>query len=310
MEEGKFQNEYEEIDLMDYLKMLLKRKGLIFGLCLVAVMAAGIFSFLTPKVYKINTILELGTIGGKIVEDPGEVVGKINSDIYTGQILRKLNISGAGLVRIKATNPADTNLVEIEIEAVDTNKAKNISEELGNLILKDQEDETQKKKEYLEKNIGILENNIGILKNDKERIKNTVGLSEEEKKNLENREKILEQLEPYQQISQQLAGSLFNLLDVKEKLNNKKQEIENLYLENNSLEMQLNTIKGQINSLQEQIDNIKPATIMKTPTISETPIKPRPLLNIVIAAILGLFVGVFVAFSKEWWDKSSSKFKV
>jgi len=52
------------------------------------------------------------------------------------------------------------------------------------------------------------------------------------------------------------------------------------------------------------LDEIKPTQVVKSPTVSASPIKPRPLLNIVIAAILGLFIGVFLAFFQEWWEKN------
>ena len=37
-----------------------------------------------------------------------------------------------------------------------------------------------------------------------------------------------------------------------------------------------------------------------------TPIKPNKKLNIFIAGVLGLFVGVFVAFFLEFWQKGKS----
>ena len=59
MEEQKIQIE-DEINLMDYVKIILKRKWLIFSIFLLAVIVAGIFSFISPKIYEIDTIFEIG----------------------------------------------------------------------------------------------------------------------------------------------------------------------------------------------------------------------------------------------------------
>jgi len=50
----------DEINLMDYVKVILKRKRLILGLFFGAAIAAGVFSFLMPKAYTIDTSVEVG----------------------------------------------------------------------------------------------------------------------------------------------------------------------------------------------------------------------------------------------------------
>ncbi|MBA3071945.1 MAG: hypothetical protein FP829_07310, partial [Nitrospirae bacterium] len=42
----------DEINLYDYWKVIVKRKTLIIGLFLAAVLASGIISFLMPKIYR------------------------------------------------------------------------------------------------------------------------------------------------------------------------------------------------------------------------------------------------------------------
>ena len=284
--EEPIQTEYDEIDLMDYVKVLLKRKWLILAVFLGAAMAAGVFSYLMPKVYKIDTALEIGQAAGVPIEDPGQVVKKIKGDVYGIFVRGKLGIPEEKYPKIKTENPKDTRLISLAIESAEPQQAKNILEEINNLILAEQQEKIKVKK-------GLLENNIEVAKKDIERIKAKIGFLEEERKNLEAKIEALQKILPYQQD----PGTQFALFDTKEKLEQKKQEIENRYLEINSLE-------NQINSLQGQIEDIRPTQVIKSPTVSASPIKPRPLLNIVIAAILGLFIGVFLAFFQEWWEKS------
>jgi len=272
-EESKQQVYYEdEIDLMDYVKVLIKRKGLILGVFLGAVIVAGVLSFLMPKIYKIDTSLEIGKIAGEVIEAPEQVKEKIDGDVYGVLVREKLKIPQEKYPKIKTENPKGTNLVKIEIESARTEQAKNILEEMNELILEEHQEKIKVKKELLEKDI--------------ERLKSKVTSLEEEKKNLEAKVEALQKILPYQQD----PGTQFALFDTKEKLETKKQEIENLYL--------------RINSLERTLEDIQPTEIVKTPTISEELVKPRPLLNIVIAAILGLFIGIFLAFGKEWWESN------
>ena len=327
-QEEKIQTEYDEIDLMDYVKVLLKRKWLILVMFLGAVIAAGVFSFLMPKIYKIDTSLEIGQIAGGVVEAPGQVVEKIKGDVYGIFVREKLQIPEEKYPKIKIENPKGTNLITLVIESAKPPESKNILEEVNNLIIAEHQEKIKTKKELIEQDIKTTEDKIKLVESDIEktknktrpidedieRIENKIENANEEKKNLEAKIEALEKVLVYEQT----PGTQFALFDTKEKLANKKQEIENLYLTINSLkrskedlEVQINSLKtnienlnAQINSLRASLDEIKPTQVIKSPTVSGEPIKPRPLLNIVIAAVLGLFIGVFLAFFQEWWEKS------
>jgi len=283
-QEEKIQPEYEEIDLMDYVKVLLKRKWTIFGIFLGAAIVAGVFSFLSPKIYKIDTSLEVGRIGEptvtmseQLIESPAQLAEKIKGDVYGIFVREKLGIPEEKYPKIKTENPKETRLISLAIESTEPQKAKNILEEINNLILAEHQEKIKAKKELLEKDI--------------ERLKNKTTSLEEEKKNLEAKVSALQKVLPYEET----PGTQFALFDTKEKLEKKKQEIENLYLE--------------INNLQRSLEDIQPTKIVKSPTVSEGPVKPRPLLNIVIAAVLGLFIGVFLSFFQEWWEKNKIKIR-
>jgi len=324
----KIQQEYEEIDLMDYVKVILKRKWLILAVFFGAAIVAGVFSFLMPKVYKIDTSLEVGQIAGEAVEVPGQVVEKIKSDVYGIFVREKLQIPEEKYPKIKIENPKDTNLITLVIESAKPPESKNILEAINNLIIAEHQEKIKTKKELIGQDIKTTEDKIKLAESDIEktknkiepinedikRIENKIANAEEEKENLEAKVDALQKVLPYQQD----PGTQFALFDTKEKLANKKQEIENLYLTINSLkrskedlDVQINSIKtsieslnAQINALKASLDEIKPTQVIKSPTVSEKPVKPNKKLNIIIAGILGLFVGVFLAFSQEWWEKS------
>ena len=308
-QEKRFQTQYndEEINLVDYIRVILKRKWLILAICLGSAIVVGILSFLAPKVYKIETVLEVSTIGGEAIELPGQAIEEINGSIYRDSIKTRLNIPDLKFPKIKPTNPTGTNLLKIEAESSDPQTAKKILEEMIDLVLRDQKEKIKDKKEVLEKNIELSENNIEILKRNIERAQSKIGILEIEKKYLEEKERALEQLLPYERINEELSGSLFLLLDTKEKISKKEIEIQNSYSKKDSLEVEINSRNGQINLSRDEINDIQAPKIAKPPITSKNPIRPRPLLNVVIAVVLGFFMGVFLALVKEWWQKEDIK---
>jgi len=271
-QEKDLQNEYEDIDLMDYVRVVIKRKCLVLATFLGIAIFAGTLSLLMPKVYKIDTILEVGEIEEKPIENLGELVGRIKSDIYGVEIRDKLEILEKDYPKIKVENPKNTNLIKIETDSSNTELAKNILTEINSLILKDSQEELEKKK-------GELENKI-------EKLKDKINSLEEKKQNIESEIEILEKIP----LKDQTPASQFALFATKERLNAKEQEIENL--------------DSQINSLEEILKNVQPTEIVKPPTVSTEPISPKPVLNTVIGATLGLFIGIFLAFGKEWWESN------
>ncbi len=239
-QENKIQTEYDEINLMDYAVVVLKRKWLIFGIFLIAVIAAGIFSYFAPKIYEIDTSLEIGKIGETIIEKPLQIVEKINNDVYEISIREKLGIQ-EGYPKIKAEDIKNTNLVKIKIESDNPGLSKRILEEMNNLILAEHQEKMEKKKVKIEENIKEIQEELTLLETKK-------------------------------QYSEGIA------------------------------ELQI-----ELTNLKNQLVFYKPTKIIKNPTVSDGPIRPRFLLNVIIAGVLGLFMGVFLAFGREWWQKNKER---
>ncbi|MFZ2970381.1 MAG: Wzz/FepE/Etk N-terminal domain-containing protein, partial [Minisyncoccia bacterium] len=303
--EEKREMEYEEIDLMDYVKVIIKRKKLIMAILAVAVVVAGVISLALPKVYKVDTSIEIGirVAGDSLIEKPEQVIEKIKSDVYGVTVREKLNLSENDFPKIKASNVKDTNLVTISVESDKSEQAKSVLTEINSLIISKHRDRTSKEKELVEKNISADENKIKSMDSDIERINNKIKFVEEEKGNLESKISALQKTLVYRQD----PGTQFALFNTKEELSAKKQQIEDLFREITSLNIQKENINTEINSLRASLDNLKFTRVVKDPTVSEKIVSPRPVLNVGIAGVLGLFIGVFVAFGKEWWEKNCTK---
>lgn len=64
-----------------------------------------------------------------------------------------------------------------------------------------------------------------------------------------------------------------------------------------------NYLIGEISSLKEELINYEGFKIINPATQPVAPIKPNKKLNIAIAGVLGLFLGVFAAFFIEFWER-------
>lgn len=263
--EEQIQQDYETIDLIDYIRIILKRKWLIFGFVVVFLILAGTLTFSLLKRYTAEALLEIGVIEKELFEDPLQVVEKIKSGVYG-------NYSG-----IKVENLKNTNLVKIEIISEDPESPKKALEEISKSILQNHEKKKAGKEAMVERDIKRFQVKIDSLK--------------EAKEDLGAQLDILEKIPPYQKtLPIQLA-----LSDVRDRIGRKEGQIENLYLE--------------ISSLQGLIEDIIPTRLIKDPTISAKKTQTRFLFNMVVAGVLGLFVGIVLAFGKEWWEKNKLKLK-
>jgi capsular polysaccharide biosynthesis protein len=126
---------YEEINLMDYLEVIWKRKWLIIIPTFLIMVAIGIWSFMQTPVWEVDAIIqpskflsqtEQGQFIEVIVADPKQVAGQINQASYNAIIAAELNIDLRAFPALKAENLRDTKLVRVAIRDIDINRASKI----------------------------------------------------------------------------------------------------------------------------------------------------------------------------------------
>lgn len=325
----KSQSEYKEAGFVDYLRILFKRKKLIFVFLILGVIAAGLANSFIKKNYTISAILEVGRISGQLIEGPGQIIGRLESDFY-GITLRAKG-EEYSIAAVKAINPKATDLIIISTVSGESEKAKQTLDVISNLILQEHQVAVEKEKTEIGNAIKTKEFEIQIAedqfknlavkikhgKNNTQRIENKIRHTEEEKRSLEQEVLALEKIVIYQQD----VGAQFALFSVKEKLAQKKQETEDLYLRVNSyreeegrldiefiiFEEKINNWKIELEKLKESLndDVIKPTRIIHSPSADQKNLSLALILT--IGGVLGIFAGGCLAFSKEWWDKNKAK---
>lgn len=229
----------DEIYLMDYLRVILKRKIFILVLFLLAVIAAGVFSFLSPKVYKIEALLEIGGFAKEPLVSSTTLAKEIEAGKYKNLIKDKLNITEAEYPKINIVIPENTNFLQMEAESVNPDQVKKVLEKNIELIIAEHQQKIEESKTITEDKIKEIQESLDLLKRQK------------------------------------------------------------IYADQGIASLQLN-----VSNLKEGLNFIKQTKIVKVPTVSENPMKPRLLINMVIAGILGLSIGIFLSLGREWWEKS------
>ena len=282
--------EYAEIDLRDLMVTFLKKKRTIFGITLIVAAAVLVASLALPKTYNIKTILEVGTASDQNtlnpIEDPAQVAKKIDGDFYGDGVRQKLNISEREYPKIKVDNFAD-DLISISINSSKTQQAESILKELDSAVASEYNLRSDQKK-------AVVLANIDIQKKDIDRLTNKAQSIEAEKKAIAAE---IASLDGEVANSKDIALALVLTSDQRS-LDAKQQDIESLYL-------QINQDNQQINIMNGLISQMRPTAAIQEPAVSQAPVSPKILLNTILGALLGLFVGIFWAFGVDWWKKNA-----
>lgn len=137
--------EEEKINLIDYIRVIIKRKKLILCFLLAGLAIGGSIVFLLPKTYKAEVYLKVGS-----EESPSNLAMKVNAGFF------------GSCPGIKATS-LKTGFVKIEASSENPDKAKKNLENISKLILERENQKIKAKKKYLENSIEKLNKKIEFL---------------------------------------------------------------------------------------------------------------------------------------------------
>lgn len=246
----------EEIDLIDYIKVIIKRWKLILTIFLVAVFVSAGLSFTMPKTYQAEALVKTGKAEGKVLENTTETV----------------ELFKESFPEVTLSIPKSTNLLKIKALGETPQKALNRVNNTVDALLARHQEIYNKAKLSLEENIADIKNGLAETKVDIE--------------NLEK--KIKAEEETYSEARARILQSYILIL---EQAKTRKRGLEKELKE-----------KGR-----EMDTNFEPTQLEFSPTLPENPIKPKIKLNILVAGVLGLFIGVLAAFGKQWWAKETNQ---
>ncbi len=249
----------EEIDLIDYIKVIIKRWKLILAIFLIAVFVGAGVSFTMPKTFQAQAVIKIGQVQGKILETISETIEILKSK--SGGNITFSNPAGTSLINIKALGKTPQGALDGINNTVD-------------FLLSRHQEVYNEAKLSLEEGITDLQKQLEPMQLEIEDLEKKIKL--EEKTYSEARARILQ-------------SYMLNLEQAKSR--------------KRLLEKEIIVKKRSVDT------NFESTQLEVSPTLSQNPIKPNIKLNLLVAAVLGIFIGVLVAFAREWWEKENKTIK-
>ncbi|UCG79825.1 MAG: hypothetical protein JSV60_07535, partial [Desulfobacterales bacterium] len=141
--EDRFDRLEDEIELMDFLRVIWKWKYLIFFGTLACAVLAGVVSLSMPKVYRIAMLVEPGVIhiseGGTVhIDTPENIKAIIEAGAFNKEILSSIGRSGSETpisLKFTVNIPRNGNVVRVSYETSVPERGLQILDQLGGLLV-------------------------------------------------------------------------------------------------------------------------------------------------------------------------------
>lgn len=324
----------EEISLRELIEILIKGKKTIIVITAIAILLSGILSFFViSPTYEANTMLMVAPIAIPTPPGVNGVGATVNGMLQTIEIplrsYQEIVVRAAVLKHVidKVGDPTltveklkksisvqtdkDSNLLRISVQAKSPEEAEKIAGILVNEFL------------YFvkERNLQMINDKFEIMEMEyQNRYKSALQEVADLEKQLAEQPKtiVLKRSIMDDPNLRELAATL-GRTDVLH-LKGLKMESEEINPAYDNIEQRLINARVDVNQLNvyqqelaqtktqlEAIINNSGANIysITPPYASPDPVKPRKLLNMAIAGMLGLMISVFIVFFKEYWQNSA-----
>ena len=305
-----------ELSLADYWSVVKKKRRMIIGLTLAIVIITAIASLVCPKTYESQGVVELGKIGIKLEIGIAEA-GKFDSSfIFEPEEAKNILKSSVVLVPVieEFFTKKDMMTLEkfnekfMEVEIITEQISLRETRVTPYISIKVKADKADKSKEIVSAVIGRFFDYT------KEEFSKQKGLIEKEyNKSRENIEK-------------ELNERKLSIIQFEREISDLQKQIDSISSEGLStdgiskatlLKALLDSYKGRLSNeknkkiqleqylkdieldLDKKLANTEESKVISYPQVPLKPSKPKMLLNILVALIIGLFASVLLAFFSE-----------
>jgi LPS O-antigen subunit length determinant protein (WzzB/FepE family) len=328
----------DEIELIDLFRVVWKWKYLITGGTIVCAIAALVISLMLPKIYRIETLMQPGVLrinedGSSVfIDTPDNIKALIENGIFDFKILSNLNNSMgsdvSNALNIKVTLARSSNSLKIYYETSQIDRGIEILDLLGKFLTEEYssyvkffQNEIEKKlniaRAEIQKNKSIKQSNEKNIYNIEKRIheletgivfvnENTAYLYKERNRLLlkdKDESNILTAILYSNTIQQNLQLENKYKNDIKDLKFEKETELQNISELENMIQMQ----RAEIDNLEYKKNNIQNIRIMMKPHSSPNPIKPKKMINVILAVFVGIFAMIFLAFLLEYISRNKDR---
>ena len=328
----------DEIELIDLLRVIWKWKYLIIGGTLVCAVAALVISTIMPKIYRIETIIRPGILSfhesGKntYIDTPDNIKALIETGAFEKRILDNLNESNLPDIPrellFKVTLPKSSSTLKINHNTPHVEQGITILKFLGKFLMEEYGNLVEFFQNEIDRDINIKkagnqkintmkrshETNIeNITKRIHELEKETVFINKNTSYLNKERNKLLSKGKDESNILSVILYS--NTIQQNLQLaNDYKNEIKNLKLTKETELQQISELENEfqiqlaeIENLKIKKSNIQNIQIIQNPYSSKYPVKPKKMLNVILAAFMGIFAMIFLAYFLEYISRNKER---
>jgi len=329
MEQNNRNYEDIEIDLSQYIKVIVKRKKTLIAVFLLT-LAIGLTNILfSPKTYRISMMIQPPVVGpsltgGNDLESAENLKGLIVNGVYNEELKKILNMGlDKSRLDFKVVIPIKTNILQVSVDMEEKRKdfgvvllrilsnlisqsyAKSIEAKMGDIISQIKTNEraivtTKERADNLQAQIKELTAREDKLKDE---IK---GININTEQILEKRERSLNENQDIESATTLLLANY--LQNNSSYLNQMNNQFSDLSIRRINLSLELKNFDTQINNFQMAIDKlniskgfISNLRIISQPTVSPYPISPSKKKTLMVSIVVGLFLGMLAIFLQEFW---------
>ena len=319
---------WQEVELRDYLKIVVRHKRFIICGALLSALVAGAFSFIMPQTYQSSLILEIGKIylppremtkqEVEFIEDPDSTAKVIEGDAVLDKVREQLKLDVTlkdlreqlevrTFVEAVSANPQKmgSSLVGVTWEAHSPRECVDFLNALAALIVKQHAANYEANHQALENRIKNLQEKLGF-------IEKVVSAQVQYRQEIQaSMNKVEQKADEYGQQLSKLEPSRVSpaeFLFLQSFASEQRKGTTDLNEILTELEVAIGENQEKLGDFKDEIVNIKSLIELSTPTkvrspaiLPDRPCKPHKLLNIIIGGVLGLMITVLTSFFRAYW---------
>ena len=274
--------EQDEISVRDLWRVLINQKKWVVGIPILCVLLAAVGVSMAKPKWEATAVIQIGQLGSsgvgqtiQLIEPAIRAIERMKMKSFEDTVLAKLQIpldggkSAAALFKSSLSLKAlgTTDLIQVKIRANSPDQAESWAQAVVNRL-----------KDVHEK---LTQPTVDRLRKQQADLKKQMQLIEEERGNL---------LQTVSKTSERSGDGRFstNLL------------LSNLLLQKNA---ELRDFEMRHLAVDEQLTSIRafPTSLVDRIYVPENPASPKKLLIVMLAAVLGLILGIIVAFMRNYW---------
>jgi len=295
------------LELIDYLRVIWKWKLFITAITVIFLFIAVTLNFLMANVYDVSMVVEPAVSNFDsswrpiYIDSNTDIKSKVDLGMYDNTIFDLMHFDSPKKKLFKTFIPKDSNILKISIEIIDVKKGAQVLKLLHDLLSEEYKRSIKERKLQIE----------NVLRMKVAQSQNIVDEGNQLKKEIKtaglNTEKLIRERDMLISGGEKSADKLSILIYTN--------TIQGNIAYKNRLQKQLGEaisekerMKAEIENLKVKMGSIRNIRLLNPPEPSVGAIKPRKLLNIILAFAIGLIVSLFLAFFMEYFRKAKARF--